>query len=232
MKYLHQNHRKRMRERFIATDGAGFVDHELLELLLFSAIPRINTNPIAHNLLSDNGSISEVLSADIDTLKETKGIGNSSARLISLMSETCKRYRKSSGNKVRFSSHEELTDYICKMLSGCTESLCMIISLNSNMELVHSETIPLTDLLYSKDSTKKLYTIFLKDTDNRFISVICRPDRLPLPSSGDHKITKEICEIANALKIEYLDSMIYGRSKIFSMRSEGAFGFPKIGSNE
>lgn len=89
-KKVHADHRKRMRQRFLDTGGAGFSSHELLELLLFGSVPRINTNPTAHKLIDRFGTVENVLSASADELQKVDGIGAASARLINVMGEACR----------------------------------------------------------------------------------------------------------------------------------------------
>ena len=65
---VHTGHRDRMRKRFLSTDGGGIADHELLEMLLYYAIPRRDTNDLAHRLIEEFGSFAGVLEADTDLL--------------------------------------------------------------------------------------------------------------------------------------------------------------------
>ena len=87
-KGLHADHRERMRVRFRKNGIFAFEDHEILEVLLFSAIPRRNTNDIAHALLNRFGSIADVLSADKRELCEVSGIGELSAEYLIYLGET------------------------------------------------------------------------------------------------------------------------------------------------
>lgn len=88
----HKEHRKRHKKRFINTNGEGFADHELVELLLFYAIPRKNTNGIAHELCEHFGTIDKMADASIDELKQIRGIGNNSAILIKLVLLMAQKY--------------------------------------------------------------------------------------------------------------------------------------------
>jgi UPF0758 N-terminal len=72
---LHTGHRGRLRERFLREGLDGFEDHQLLELLLFQAIPRHDTNPVAHSLMRRFGSLSAVLEADPKDLASVEGVG-------------------------------------------------------------------------------------------------------------------------------------------------------------
>ena len=75
-----------MRERFISTGGNGFAPHELLEMLLYGATPRGDTNPAAHALIETFGSLDNVLNASFDDLKNVHGVGKTSAVMIKLVS--------------------------------------------------------------------------------------------------------------------------------------------------
>src|SRR5215470_4378831 len=73
---LNAGHRQRLKERFIASGPDGLPDYELLELMLFSAIPRRDTKPTAKRLLERFGSFAEVINAPPDRLREVKGAGD------------------------------------------------------------------------------------------------------------------------------------------------------------
>ena len=72
----HEGHRARLRESFIETGIEGMADHQVLELLLTYALPRVDVNPLAHRLLDRFGSLEGVLSAKPDQLQQVKGIGD------------------------------------------------------------------------------------------------------------------------------------------------------------
>lgn len=84
---LHTAHRARMRERFRKNGICAFEEHEILEMLLYPALPRRNTNVIAHELISRFGSIAGVLSADEEQLCETDGVGIGAAGHLLLLGE-------------------------------------------------------------------------------------------------------------------------------------------------
>ena len=81
-----------MRRRFLRGGLEGFADHEVLELMLFYAIPRRNTNDLAHRLLDRYGSLSAVLGADPEDLARTKDVGSGAAALLHLFLEAARRY--------------------------------------------------------------------------------------------------------------------------------------------
>ena len=93
MENIHQGHREKMRQRFLKSGLEGFADHEALELLLYYAIPRQDTNPIAHRLMDRYGSLTAVLSAPAEDLKKVEGIGESAAVLLKVAGQIGRKAR-------------------------------------------------------------------------------------------------------------------------------------------
>ena len=92
---IHDGHREKMRQRFLKSGLDSFADHEALELLLYYAIPRRDTNPIAHALMERYGSLSAVLTAPVEDLKKVEGIGESAAVLLKLAPQLYRKARLS-----------------------------------------------------------------------------------------------------------------------------------------
>ena len=76
---IHDGHRQRLKDRFCKEGLDNFDEHQVLELLLFYCIPRMDTNPIAHALLQRFGSLSQVLEAPVEELEKVPGIGHNAA---------------------------------------------------------------------------------------------------------------------------------------------------------
>jgi len=90
---IHDGHREKMRRRFLSGGLEQFADHEALELLLYYAIPRRDTNPIAHALMDRYGSLSAVLAAPVEDLQKVEGIGENAAILLKLVPRLCGKAR-------------------------------------------------------------------------------------------------------------------------------------------
>ena len=88
---LHDGHRQRKKEQFLSHGLDAFADHEALELLLFYAVPRKDTNPIAHALLDRFGSLEQVLSAPAEELAKVPGLGDTSSLTLTAIME-CMRF--------------------------------------------------------------------------------------------------------------------------------------------
>lgn len=81
---LHDGHRQRKRERFLKQGADGLADHEVLELLLYYAIPRRDTNELAHRLIQHFGTLDAVFQAPPEALMQVSGIGENAAVLLNL----------------------------------------------------------------------------------------------------------------------------------------------------
>lgn len=90
-KPIHSGHRERLKERFLVNNGRDFTDHELLELLLFYIIPRVNTNELAHKLLNEFGSLEAVINASPEMIERVDGAGKSTSFFFRLNSTIMKR---------------------------------------------------------------------------------------------------------------------------------------------
>lgn len=88
---LHGNHRERMRKRYMIEGADGFSSHELLEMLLYYAMPRGDTNGTAHALIEQNGGLWGVLCAEPEVLELTDGVGEKTAMMLSLVGDLMRR---------------------------------------------------------------------------------------------------------------------------------------------
>ena len=109
----HDGHRERLRQRFIQHGLDGLPDHEVLELLLFYALPRRDTNGLARSMLKTFGSLEKVLEASISDLQQIAGIGENAAALIHLVLPIARRYQ--------LSKNEE--GFVVKSIKGSAEYL-------------------------------------------------------------------------------------------------------------
>ena len=96
---LHDGHRARKKEQFRQHGLDGFADHEVLELLLYYAIPRRDTNETAHRLLQKFGSLQNVFSAGTEELARVEGVGESAALFLTLLPALQKRAARSGGRE-------------------------------------------------------------------------------------------------------------------------------------
>lgn len=103
---IHDGHREKVRARFLTAGLDAFADHEALELLLYYAIPRRDTNPIAHALMERYGSLSAVLEAPVEDLRKVEGVGESAAVLLRLVPQLSRKARLADARETVLNSAE------------------------------------------------------------------------------------------------------------------------------
>ena len=116
---VHDGHRERLRSRFLNDGLDHFNDIQALELLLFYAIPRRDTNEIAHGLLERFKTVAQVLDAPVEELKKVPGVGDNAATFLSLVSAMGRYYLISQANRVEIlNSIEECGNYLMPFFRG------------------------------------------------------------------------------------------------------------------
>lgn len=215
-------HRDRLRERFLATDGDGMPDYEILELLLFQAIPRTDVKPIAKALLNKFGSLGAVLSAPVEKLREVKGIQERSATALKVSRAAGLRIgRQSVMNRDVIGSWDRLLDY-CKAAMGyeSIEQLRVLFLDRKNVliadEVQQQGTVDHTPL-YPRQVVKRALDL----NASAIILVHNHPSGDPTPSRGDIDMTKQVQDAAGRLGITLHDHVVIGKNRHVSFRSEG-----------
>lgn len=133
----HSGHRARLRELYIKEGGKNFAAHNLLELLLFYAIPRRDTNDIAHALLKRFGNVGNVLDASVEELCQVNGININSATLIKLVAEIGGRYCRDDLNSyIRFYTYEEMGEFLQNQFLGVKRERVIAMYLDNSGRLL------------------------------------------------------------------------------------------------
>ena len=116
---IHDGHREKMRKRFCETGLEGFADHEALELLLYYAIPRRDTNGLAHRLMLRYGSLAALLQAPVEDLQRVEGIGESAAVFLKLVPAfVYKAQRSAAGQDTILNSTEKAGRFLLSCFAG------------------------------------------------------------------------------------------------------------------
>lgn len=141
---MHEFHRQRLRERYLKCGFESFADHELLEMLLSYAIPRKDTNGIAHALLDQFGSLRNVLLAELPELTAVDGMGESSAICLKLHLEMLRRTLKDeTKSRTRYDTVIKLAKFLCPQFVCATNEMVYAMLLDNGMRLL--ECFKVTD---------------------------------------------------------------------------------------
>ena len=134
---IHDGHRQRLKDRFCKEGLDHFEEHQVLELLLFYCIPRIDTNPIAHELLHRFGSLAQVLEAPVEELEKVQGIGHNAAVFLSLITAAGRYYQVNCASRnVVLTSVEACGRYLMPFFYGQRNELVYLLCLDAKCKVL------------------------------------------------------------------------------------------------
>lgn len=135
-KHHHTGHRSRMKHRYLISGIDSMADHEILEMLLYFAIPYKDTNGLAHRLLREFGGLSNVLDADYEALKSINGIGENAATLLSFIPQLLGRYSQDKFKEMPdLTNRETMIDYVKSLFVGDSTEFFYLICLDGRGQL-------------------------------------------------------------------------------------------------
>lgn len=215
-------HRDRLRSRLLDKGGDGLLDHELLEYLLMLAIPRIDTKPIAKQLIAHYGNLSSVFAADAYSLQNQKGIGEKAAAAIKLLQALMLRM---ASEPVReqpiLSSWQALLDYLRLDMAHLTIERVRVLYLNTKNMLIRDEIAGEGSIDQAPIYTREIIRRSIDLGAAAIILVHNHPSGDSSPSRQDIAMTREIIEAGKRLGIAVHDHIIVGKDGFTSLRSAG-----------
>lgn len=217
----HDGHRKRLRERFLKGGEKAIPDYELIELLLFSAMPRGDVKPLAKKLLHECGSLSGLLQADTEKLKAISGVGESTIATLKVVHEAaCRLVREEANTQPVLHSWKTVIEYCRARMSHLNIEQFRLLFLDQKNKIIADEvqqqgTINTTPV-FPREVVKR--TLELGATS--LIMVHNHPSGDPTPSQADIDITRKVIKAAKELEIHVLDHLIIGRFGHTSLREK------------
>lgn len=223
LSYVH-DHRKRLRARFLDGGAAAMPDYELLELILFRAIPRQDVKPLAQHLLEEFGDFNRVLSASPARLSDVAGVGPAVIQELKIVEATAHRLARSKIiGKPAIDGWQALLDYChTTMAHKETEQFRVLFLDRKNILIADEEQAKGTVdhvPVYPREVVKRA----LELNASSFILVHNHPSGDPTPSDSDIAMTRQIEEAAKALGLTVHDHLIIGKERELSLRAEGYF---------
>lgn len=213
---MHEDHRKRMRERFRISGFDGFADHEILETLLYFCFPRGDTNELAHRLLERFGSVRNIMEASPDELTAVDGIGEQSAFLIQLVTETMRRYaRDTLTNVPTYRTLGEVSEYLCRKFVGCSSECVYLMLLNNRLSLIDCCKISEGTVNHSLVPIRKITEKAVFKKASVVILAHNHPNGAPVPSQSDLEVTSQISMMLHTLGVPLLEHLIIADDYVY-----------------
>lgn len=206
---MHENHRERMKQRFL-TDGIDHFDaHNVLELLLFYSIPQRDTNEIAHALMERFGSLAAVFDAPFDELVSVPGIKEHSATLIKLIPALSRRYAvEKNRTSDALSSIDKIGRYLVNRYVGINVETVFLLLLDNKFGLIECVKVHEGSVNSSAITLRRLVETALFKHASMAVLAHNHPGGVALPSSDDLFTTREVKRAFDLMEIKLLAHII------------------------
>lgn len=215
----YHGHRERLRARFRAVGPDALADYEMLELVLFRALPRRDVKPLAKALLAEFGSFTEVAAAPRIRLEEIEGLGAAAIDELKIVQAAANRFARGEVKKrTVLSSWSSVIDYCRSAMAFAEREQFRILFLDKRNQLIADEvqgegTVDHTPV-YPREVVKRA----LELSATALVLVHNHPSGDPTPSHADIQMTKQIVDIAKPLGIEVHDHIVVGRDGHASLK--------------
>ncbi len=216
------DHRKRLRTRFLSGGADALPDYELLELLLFRAIPRQDVKPLAHKLIEIFGDFNNVVSAPIARLNAVKGVGDAVICELKVVEAAAHRLARARVmNRRVLSNWQTLLDYCHTTMAHRDTEQFRVLFLDTKNTLIADEAQAQGTVNHVPVYPREVAKRALELNASALILVHNHPSGDPTPSETDITMTQQINLACQALCLTLHDHIIIGKSQELSFRSEG-----------
>ena len=217
-----EDHRKRLRERFVQGGPQAVPDYELLELLLFRSIPRCDVKPVARRLLDTFGGFDRVLAAPMERLVEVRGVGEAVALDLKIVEAATHRMARARVMQRHvLSSWDAVIDYCHTVMAHRETEQFRILFLDRKNTLVADEEQARGTVDHVPVYPREVVKRALELNASALILVHNHPSGDPTPSAADIDMTAKVRDACDALGITLHDHIILGKQAEASFRSLG-----------
>lgn len=206
---MHEGHRARVKKRFLEEGLDHFSDIQALELLLFYAIPRADTNPIAHRLLEHFGSLSQVLEANPEELKKISGVGENGALLLNLIPQMGRFYMtdRASAPGV-LTTLEQCAQYLMPRFFGRKLETVFLLCLDAKCKVLCCREVGEGGTNSTGISIRRVVETALGVNASSVVLAHNHPSGVALPSPEDIQTTRRVAMALQAVEIVLVDYII------------------------
>ena len=208
----YHGHRQRLRDRFRTAGNDALSDYELLELVLFRAIPQRDVKPLAKEMIEKFGSFGEVVAAPPNLLAEVKGLGEAAITELKVVAAAAQRLAKGVVKRRKvLSSWSSVIDYCRTAMAFADKEQFRVLFLDKRNQLIADEVQQTGTVDHTPVYPREVVKRALELTATAVILVHNHPSGDPTPSRADIQMTQSIVEIARPLGISVHDHLIVGK---------------------
>ena len=221
---LHDGHRERMRAQLRQRGLADMEPHQILEVVLFYAQPRGDTNALAHVLIDRFGTLAAVLDAPCEELLKVPGVGEGTATFLHMLPQLLGAYMHSKEEaRPVLDSAEAAGRYFIPLFIGISHEELHMASLNDKRQLIRS--VKITDGIVNSAPVmvKRIIAEAIAANATGVILAHNHPAGLALPSREDRAATFQIHRALRQINVQLLDHLVIYHTDFVSMAQSGDF---------
>lgn len=218
---VHDGHRQRKKQQFLQHGLDGFADHEVLELLLFYAIPRRDTNETAHLLLQRFGTLRGVLTAPMEELQKVEGVGANAAALLHLIDCTVRRAETEVREEMILHSVESAGTFFCRLLRDERREVLYQACLDAKGKLLSYRRLSSGTTSMAPVSVREVVENALRIDASSVLLGHNHPSGVALPSEQDRQVTLQIQQALATMGIILADHIVVADGDFVSMAASG-----------
>ena len=208
--HTHHGHRERMFERVQKNGWESLSSHELIEMMLFYSIPRVNTNEIAHAMLDKFGSVKGILDADPRELMKIDGVGAKSVQMIRMLPELLRRYlNEPSPKSKRFDSIGAIGEYFYRLFLGTHEEQLYMMTFNNRMNLLNCTHISTGVINCSEVMMRKISETIVYSGAAVVAFAHNHPEGMAVPSATDVEATEVLRTHIENMGVQMLEHLVF-----------------------
>ncbi len=220
--YKNAGHRKRLRDRFLQSGLDGFLDYEIIELLLTLGTPRKDCKQIAKAAIQKFRGLRGVLDASLVELQTIKGIGPSNAFGIKLFQAISERYaREKLPTKISLSSSQKVADYLREKLGREKKEHFIVLLLDSQNNLIHINDISIGTLNETLVHPREVFEPAVRLLAARIMIAHNHPSGDLEASDEDLRLTQRLQSVGELTGIPVIDHFIVSSSGYMSFKEKG-----------
>lgn len=215
-------HRQRLRARFMEAGGEALADYELMELLLFRAIPRRDVKPLAKALIRRFGSFAEALAARPERLREIPGLGEAAISDLKVVEAAARRLgREQVRTRQIMASFKDVIDYCRTAMAYADREQFRILFLDRKNAVIADEVQSVGTIDHAPAYPREIVRRALELGASAIVLVHNHPSGDPTPSKADIRMTEEIAAASALLGVIVHDHLIIGRHGHVSFKAMG-----------
>lgn len=206
---IHKDHRKRVKETFEKNGADNMHDVNLLEMMLFFAVPQGDTNPLAHRLLEKFGSFDRVLTASKSELLTVKGVGEYVATYLTMFLPVFKRYSLRKGSSTfYYEDTEALKGFLLAQYLDAVNEKAMIMHFDTQLKFLNYSWLDEGNAGSVEIDNKKVAASVIQNNSSNVILVHNHPSGISAPSRNDINTAANLSEFLSNIDVNLLDAAV------------------------